>query len=160
MDEVVATPPTIADYRPTQFGTIPWLIKHAELEVGKRLDRELRASGVTKAQFGVLQALAHLKTASSAALARTVFVSPQAMVGIIVGLERKGLIVRRASCASARMLEARVTPTGIEAYQKRKKAVTRVDDLISSEFDADEQAIFTSHLTRLVAALQKAKEER
>ena len=67
MDEVVATPPAIADYRPTQFGTIPWLIKFAELEVGKRLDRELQATGVTKAQFGVLQALAHLKTASSAA---------------------------------------------------------------------------------------------
>jgi DNA-binding MarR family transcriptional regulator len=155
----VATPPSVADYRPTQFGTIPWLIKHAELEVGKRIDRELRSSGVTKAQFGVLQALEHLKKASSAALARTVFVSPQAMVGIIVGLERKGLIVRRVSRASARMLEARVTPTGMEAFRKGRKALARVDDLISSEFDPDEQAVFSSYLTRLVAALQKAKEE-
>jgi DNA-binding MarR family transcriptional regulator len=159
MDEVTTTPST-PDYRPTEFGTIPWLIKHAEREVGKRLDRELHAGGVTKAQFGVLQALAHLKTASSAALARTVFVSPQAMVGIIVGLERKGFIVRRASRASARMLEARVTPAGMEAYRKGKKAVLRVDDLISSEFDPDEQALFISHLTRFVAVLQKAKQER
>lgn len=150
------TPPPAGDYRPTEFGAIPWLIKHAERQVGRQLDRELHGSGLTKAQFGVLQALVHLKRASSAALARTVFVSPQAMVGIIVGLERKGFIARRVSRSSARTFEARVTPAGMEAYQNGKKAMLRVDDLLGSEFDPDEQAVFISYLTRFVDTMRQS----
>ena len=106
----------MTDYRPREFGRITWLIKLAEREVGKELDRELRHSGLTKSQFGVLQALMHLERASSAALARTVFVTPQAMVGIIAGLERKGFIRRKTSRASARVIEATVTASGKVAY--------------------------------------------
>ena len=107
-----------ADYRPREFGRITWLIKLAEREVGKELDRELRHSGLTKSQFGVLQALMHLERASSAALARTVFVTPQAMVGIVAGLERKGFIRRKTSRASARVIEATVTAAGRVAYDE------------------------------------------
>ena len=56
------------DYRPREFGRITWLVKLAEREVGRELDRELRHTGLTKSQFGVLQALMHLERASSAAL--------------------------------------------------------------------------------------------
>src|SRR3954471_19072760 len=104
------------DYRPLEFGRITWLVKLAEREVGRELDRELRHTGLTKSQFGVLQALIHLEKASSAALARTVFVTPQAMVGIVAGLERKGFIRRKSSKASARVIEATVTSAGRVAY--------------------------------------------
>src|SRR5947199_9762727 len=80
------------DYRPREFGRITWLVKLAEREVGRELDRELRHTGLTKSQFGVLQALMHLEKASFAALARTVFVPPQSMVGIVAGLELKAFI--------------------------------------------------------------------
>ena len=104
------------DYRPREFGRITWLIKLVEREVGRELDRELRHTGLTKSQFGVLQALMHLERASSAALARTVFVTPQAMVGIVAGLERKGFIRRKSSKVSARAIDATVTAAGRNVY--------------------------------------------
>ncbi len=150
-----STPPVIADYRPSEYGEIPWLVKLAEREVGKKLDHELRGSGLTKSQFGVLQALVHLKKASSAALARTVFVSPQAMVGIIAGLERKAFVSRRASQPSARIIEATVTTNGKAALRKGEKGIRRVDDMISAEFSPDERAAFVSYLSRFVDTIRQ-----
>ena len=108
------------DYRPREFGRITWLVKLAEREVGRELDRELRHTGLTKSQFGVLQALMHLEQASSAALARTVFVTPQAMVGIVAGLERKGFIRRKSSKVSARAIDATVTAAGKSVYAEAR----------------------------------------
>lgn len=144
------------DYRPREYGRITWLIKLAEREVGKELDRALRHSGLTKSQFGVLQALMHLERASSAALARTVFVTPQAMVGIVAGLERKGFIRRKTSRASARVIEATVTAAGKVAYDEGASMIRRVDDLLAEEFDDDELAALNDYLERMITAMQKA----
>ena len=145
----------MSDYRPAEVGTLPWLLKLAEREVGKELDRVLRNTGLTKSQFGVLQALIHLEVASSAALARTVFVTPQAMVNIVAELERKGFIRRRASQASARVIEATVTPAGRAAFEEGTKQIRKVDDLLASEFSERERAQFLAYLQRFVQVLQE-----
>jgi DNA-binding MarR family transcriptional regulator len=146
----------MTDYRPREFGRITWLIKLAEREVGKELDRELRHSGLTKSQFGVLQALMHLERASSAALARTVFVTPQAMVGIIAGLERKGFIRRKTSRASARVIEATVTASGKVAYDEGARMIRHVDEMLSEEFTDDELTALNDYLERMITAIQKS----
>ena len=145
-----------ADYRPREFGRITWLIKLAEREVGKELDRELRHSGLTKSQFGVLQALVHLERASSAALARTVFVTPQAMVGIVAGLERKGFIRRKTSRASARVIEATVTAAGRVAYDEGVDMIRKVDDMLAAEFTDAELAALNDYLERMINVVQQA----
>lgn len=146
----------MSDYRPQQVGTLPWQVKLAERELGKALDRELRHTGLTKSQFGVLQALMHLETASSAALARTVFVTPQAMVGIVAGLEAKGYIRRKTSRASARVIEATVTAAGKAAFERAVEQMGHVDAALDAEFDAKEMAQLTAYLERLITAVQKA----
>lgn len=148
----------MTDYRPAEFGHLPWLLKLAEREVGKELDRELRHTGITKSQFGVLQALVHLTQASSAALARTVFVTPQAMVNIVSELERKGFIKRRASPASARVIEAAVTPAGRAVFEEGSKAIRNVDDLLAGEFSERELERFVQYLERCVSVLQESRE--
>ncbi len=145
-----------ADYRPREFGRITWLIKLAEREVGKELDRELRHSGLTKSQFGVLQALMHLERASSAALARTVFVTPQAMVGIVAGLERKGFIRRKTSRASARVIEATVTAAGRAAYDEGVDMIRKVDDMLAQEFTDTELSALNDYLERMINVVQTA----
>ena len=145
-----------ADYRPREFGRVTWLIKLAEREVGKELDRELRHTGLTKSQFGVLQALMHLERASSAALARTVFVTPQAMVGIIAGLERKGLIRRRSSKVSARAIDATVTAQGKAVYADAERMVRNVDDMLAAEFSRDELELYAQFLERTITAVHRA----
>ena len=126
------------DYRPREFGRITWLVKLAEREVGRELDRELRHTGLTKSQFGVLQALMHLERASSATLARTVFVTPQAMVGIVAGLERKGFIRRKSSKVSARAIDATVTAAGKSVYADGVRMIRNVDDILAKEFSSEE----------------------
>ena len=146
----------MTDYRPREVGTLAWLVKLAERELGKELDRELRHTGLTKSQFGVLQALMHLEKASSAALARTVFVTPQAMVGIVAGLESKGFIRRKTSRASARVIEATVTAAGKAAYAEGVGMIGNIDAAFEAEFDEAELAQFSAYLERLITAVQKA----
>jgi DNA-binding MarR family transcriptional regulator len=144
----------VQHYRP-DVGLLTWTLKLAEREAAKELDRTLRHTGLTKSQFGVMQALTHLEKASSAALARTVFVTPQAMVGIVAGLERKGFIRRKASAASARVIEATVTPAGRAAYEHAAAAIHQVDAAIAGEFTSAELAQMSSHLQRLIDVLQR-----
>jgi DNA-binding MarR family transcriptional regulator len=143
------------DYRPLEFGRITWLVKLAEREVGRELDRELRHTGLTKSQFGVLQALMHLERASSAALARTVFVTPQAMVGIVAGLERKGFIRRKSSKVSARAIDATVTAAGKNVYGDAVRMIRNVDDILAEEFSTKELDQFDEFLERTIAAMRR-----
>lgn len=115
----------------------------------------LKPMGLTKSRFGVLQALQHLERASSAALARTVFITPQAMVGIVAWLERSGYIRRNASKASARVIETIVTEDGVAAYKEGADAMRKVDRMIESEFDQAELAELRRYLTRVVTVLQR-----
>src|SRR5258708_7342110 len=101
------------DYRPREFGRITWLVKLAEREV-------------------------HRERASSAALARTVFVTPQAMVGIVAGLERKGFIRRKSSKVSARAIDATVTAAGKTVYAEAVRMIRNVDDILAKEFSSTE----------------------
>jgi DNA-binding MarR family transcriptional regulator len=144
-----------SDYRPREFGRITWLIKLAEREVGRELDRELRHTGVTKSQFGVLQALMHLERASSAALARTVFVTPQAMVGIVAGLERKGFIRRKSSKLSARAIDATVTASGKSVYTEAERMIRNVDEILAKEFSPKELNQFDDFLERTITAMRR-----
>jgi DNA-binding MarR family transcriptional regulator len=143
------------DYRPREFGRITWLIKLAEREVGRELDRELRHTGLTKSQFGVLQALMHLERASSAALARTVFVTPQAMVGIVAGLERKGFIRRKNSKVSARAIDATVTASGKAVYAEGERMIRNVDQILSQEFSTKELDQLDDFLERMIGAMRR-----
>lgn len=156
MNRATREPREQSDYRPREFGRVTWLVKLAEREVGKELDRELRHTGLTKSQFGVLQALIHLERASSAALARTVFVTPQAMVGIIAGLEKKGLIRRRSSKVSARAIDATVTAQGKATYTEGERMVRKVDDLLAMEFTAEELDQYADFLERTIVAMRRA----
>jgi len=124
-------------YEPT-VAHLPWEIKRAERAMARLLDMKLRGTGLTKSQFGVIQALEHMDKASSAELARTVFVTPQAMVGLVTTLEQKGYIERTQSEASARIIEARLTPAGRAAWRRAVTKLSQVDELLQSEFSATE----------------------
>jgi len=104
----------------------------------------------------VLQALMHLERASSAALARTVFVTPQAMVGIVAGLERKGLIRRKSSKVSARAIDATVTAAGKNVYAEAVRMIRNVDDILAKEFTAKELDQLDDYLERMIGAMRGA----
>ena len=128
---------------------LPWELKRAERAMARLLDVKLRGTGLTKSQFGVIQALEHMDKASSAELARTVFVTPQAMVGLVTALEQKGYIERTQSEASARIIEARLTQAGRAAWRRAVAKLSEIDQLLESEFSTTDLARLTRLLRRL-----------
>jgi DNA-binding MarR family transcriptional regulator len=140
------------DYEPT-VAHLPWELKRAERAAARFLDAKLRGTGLTKSQFGVIQALAHMRKASSAELARTVFVTPQAMVGLITALEQKGYIERAQSEVSARIIDARLTPAGRAAWRRASAKLGEIDDLLTDEFSQAEVVRFSRFLSRISETL-------
>lgn len=140
------------DYEPT-VAHLPWELKRAERAAARLLDAKLRGTGLTKAQFGVIQALAHMRKASSAELARTVFVTPQAMVGLITALEKKGYIKRAQSEVSARIIDARLTPAGRAAWKRASAKLAEIDELLNKEFSQAEVVRLSKYLTRISETL-------
>jgi DNA-binding MarR family transcriptional regulator len=136
------------EYEPS-VAHLPWELKRAERAAARLLDTKLRGTGLTKSQFGVIQALAHMRKASSAELARTVFVTPQAMVGLITTLERKGYIERSQSEVSARIIDARLTAAGRAAWRRASASLAEIDDLLTEEFSQAEVVRFSRFLTRV-----------
>src|SRR5262249_24278901 len=138
-------------------GRLPFLLKVMEREVGRELDRRLIETGITKAELGVLRAVIILERSSSAQVARMVFVSPQAMVGVMAQLERKQFIERQRSDASARVIEATATPAGRAAYENGMKVMAGLDQVFREEFDETEMASFLGYMERCIAVLQEPR---
>ena len=69
-------------------------LKITQHRLRQRLDAELAQFGITAPQNAVLLEIAGNPRVSNADLARAAFVTPQTMQGILVNLEREGLIVR------------------------------------------------------------------
>jgi DNA-binding MarR family transcriptional regulator len=114
-----------APYQPAT-GYTAWLLKRAERRAAASMYDELRGLGLTPAQFGVLAALVRLQRASLAELARSQFVSPQAMTGLVAALERQGYIDRDAR-ASARVVHASLTRRGRQVFEEATRRVTAVE---------------------------------
>jgi len=110
---------------------------------------------LTEAQYGVLQALVHLKSASSATLARSVSVTPQAMVGLVAALERKGYIARTSHPGGGRVITTTVTPLGQEAFDTAKKRVRALERSVRKAVTEEEYAVIVGHLEKLSNALSE-----
>ena len=118
-----------------------WLVKRAERAVGAALFDGLRDLGLTPSQYGVLQALVRLERASSAELARAVFVTPQAMTGLVAGLERQRYIQRKP-LKSSRVIEATLTRLGRRVFDDATERVKQIDvQLVSLLTDAEVSAL-------------------
>lgn len=141
-----------AAYRP-QNGYLSWLLTRCNRELGRQIDRVLDEVDLTEAQYGVLQALTHLKSASSATLARSVQVTPQAMVGLVAALERKGYITRTSHPGAGRVITTTVTALGQEAFDTAKRRIRALERNVRKALTDEEYDLVVSKLERLGTAI-------
>ena len=139
-------------YRPST-GYLPWLLTMCDRELARHMTRLLAELDLTEAQYGVLQALVHLRRASSATLARSVSVTPQAMVGLVAALERKGYITREFGRGAGRVIDAEVTARGKEAYEAAKRRVRALDRSLRRSYTDEEFDQLVGLLERLPGVL-------
>lgn len=141
-------------YRP-RVGDTSWLLKRTERSAAAMLYDHLRDLGLTPSQYGALHALIRLEKASSADLARALFVTPQAMTGLVAGLERQGYITRKPR-RSSRVIEATVTSLGQKVHDEATNRVVQIDALMTSLLSPSERRALRSALERCVDALERS----
>lgn len=104
-----------------------YLLKQAQYQYRQRLDGALRDLDLTAAQYGVLAALQRHPEATNAALARMCFVTPQTMIQVLAGLQRRGLVERRPHPRHGRLIQTVLTPAGEGLLGKAHQAADAID---------------------------------
>lgn len=132
---------------------IGYNLKITRHRLRQRLDAELARLGVTAPQNAVLLAVAGNPRISNAELARAAFVTPQTMQGILVNLERGGLIVRNPHPEHGRVIMTELTAAGQKAVADGAKAADAVERQMLSRLSAEEVRQLCELLKRCAAAL-------
>jgi DNA-binding MarR family transcriptional regulator len=149
--------PAKAAFAPGEYdprvGYTSWLLKRTERTVAGALYDGLRDLELTPSQYAVLQALVRLRRASSAELARALYVTPQAMTGLVASLERQRYIERRPR-SSSRVIEAAATDLGREVLRQATARVERIDRDLTSRLTDAETADLREALERCLHALE------
>ncbi len=91
---------------------------------------DIRAYGVTQAQFGVLEALGHLGPMRLGELARKMLISCGNTTVIVDNLEEEGLLERTAHSEDRRVKVVQLTPKGrkffLEVFPKHAAAMSEL----------------------------------
>lgn len=135
---------------------IDWVgynLKITQHRLRQRLDAELVKVGITAPQNAVLLAISGNPRISNAELARSAFVTPQTMQGILVNLERMGLIMRKAHPEHGRVIMTELTRSGEKAVAEGAQAADVVERLMLSTLSADEERLLCELLKRCAVAL-------
>jgi DNA-binding MarR family transcriptional regulator len=135
---------------------IGYNLKITQHRLRQRLDAELGRLGITAPQNAVLLAVAGNPRISNAELARAAFVTPQTMQGILVNLERAGLIVRSPHPEHGRLIMIELTAAGQQAVAEGAQAADVVERQMLSRLTTDEARLLCELLKRCAAALDEA----
>jgi DNA-binding MarR family transcriptional regulator len=133
---------------------VSYLVKWLERGIRTRLDAALGSHGVSTPEYTALSVLARRDGLSSAQLARRTLVTAQAMNQLVIALEKRRLIVRRADPDHGRIQRASLTPAGRRLLAECDSATDDIDDLLLSGLSPAQAAEFRRVLARCVAALQ------
>ncbi|WP_034303706.1 MarR family winged helix-turn-helix transcriptional regulator [Herbaspirillum sp. RV1423] len=137
---------------------VDWIgynLKITQHRLRQRLDAELARLGITAPQNAVLLAVAGNPRISNAELARAAFVTPQTMQGILVNLERRGLIVRSPHPEHGRVIMTELTTAGQNAVTDGAKAADAVERQMLSRLSTEEARLLCELLKRCAAALDE-----
>ena len=134
---------------------IGYNLKITQHRLRQRLDAELARVGITAPQNAVLLALSGNPRMSNADLARAAFVTPQTMQGILVNLERGGLIARTPHPEHGRVIMTELTAAGRQAVAAGAQAADAVEKKMLSRLSAAEARVLCDLLKRCAAALDE-----
>lgn len=122
----------------------------------QRLDAELAGLGISAPQNAALLAVAANPRISNADLARSAFVTPQTMQGILVNLVRAGLIVRSRHPVHGRIIVTELTESGQKAVRIGRTAAETVERQMLSDLTREEARLLGALLRRCAKALDRA----
>jgi DNA-binding MarR family transcriptional regulator len=136
-------------------GHIGYLLVQAFHTLRTTMDATLRPHNLYGPQYGVLSVLARDPGSSGADLARAYNITPQAMNGVLVTLEREGLIERHPHPTHGRILQVTLTEEGQRRLEAATPAVREISATIEAGFAPDEIAAIKAWLVESAARLER-----
>lgn len=130
-----------------------YVVKQVELAVRSHLDELLRPHGLTTATYTALTVLERRDGLTTADLARTSFVTPQAMADIVTALEARGHIVRTPDPTHGRRLRTSLTAEGRALLGALADEVGALEERMLAALDPVQRAALRAHLDACREAL-------
>ena len=133
--------------------SVGYLLKRASAALRTGMDAALRPLDLTVPQYSCLEVLGQRPDQSNADLARSVFVTRQAMDGVLRGLRERGLVTRPDTAPYGRALPAQLTDSGRDVLQSASTAVRAVEQQMLTHLTSEQQQLLRAALTACAAAL-------
>jgi DNA-binding MarR family transcriptional regulator len=139
--------------------TLLYLVGRIDRVVRRAMGTVLKGQGLSVNQYATLSVLDRRSGLSNAQLARRALVSPQSMNEVLLALEQRGLVRRRAHPDHGRILQARLTPKGRALLARCDAEVHQVEARMVSGLSNDERAALRGALLSGIRTLQGGLQE-
>jgi DNA-binding MarR family transcriptional regulator len=139
--------------------TLLYLVGRVDRVVRRAIDEVVGSHGLSVNQYTTLSVLARRGGLSNAQLARRALVSPQSMNEVLLALEQRGLVRRRAHPEHGRILQAGLTAKGRKLLAACDDNVHAVEERMVSGLEPQEQGALRHALLRCVQALHGGLDE-
>lgn len=130
--------------------SIGYALKRAQSALRSAMEAELRGHGLSVPQYSCLEVLAQRPGLSNAELARSVFVTRQAMHQLLVGLRTAGLVGSEGEGRAERLAP---TAAGARRLATASASVAAVERRMLAELTAAERSSLLDSLTACADAL-------
>lgn len=139
------------------YEQVGYHLKRAQHALRAAMDDALRPLGLTTAQYAALSALEATPGASSAALARACFVTPQTMHTMVLQLEADGLVTRQAHPAHGRVLQTSLTDTGRQQVAAAHQVIQQIEQHMVAPLSMTERQQFVHWLQQCSDTLEQGR---
>jgi DNA-binding MarR family transcriptional regulator len=139
--------------------TLLYLVGRIDRVVRRAIRDAVRVHGLSVNEYTALSVLGHRSGLSNAQLARRSLVSPQSAHEVLLSLERRGLVRRRAHPEHGRILQTRLTAKGVRTLDACNRRVRDVELGMVNGLTEPQQAAFRHALLSCVRALHGGLDE-
>jgi DNA-binding MarR family transcriptional regulator len=134
-------------------GRVAFLLRQANSALRTVIERELAPLGITGPQYSALNVIVRLPGLSGTELAHASALTQQTTNEIVVALERKRWIVRRARPGDRRVLDVHPTDEGRRVISRARRIVSRIERRMVAALHVRDQAQFREWLVQCAKAL-------
>jgi DNA-binding MarR family transcriptional regulator len=136
-----------------------YLVGRMDRVVRRAIDDVVKAHGLSVNQYTTLSVLDHRSGLSNAQLARRSLVSPQSANEVLLTLEQRGLVRRRAHPDHGRILQTRLTAKGRRTLAACDVDVREVEAAMVKALDAKQQTALRHGLLSCIHSMHGGLED-
>jgi DNA-binding MarR family transcriptional regulator len=147
------------DEIPGTHACLSFLVRHAWLSMRTVVAGALAEHELSVAQYGTLILVAEQPGITVAEVARKVGSARQSANEMLAGLERAGLVERRAHPKDRRAQQVFLTTAGRERMDAATPSVRAVEEQLELDFSASDRKAVRAWLTRMADSAAPSPEE-